>query len=288
MTKIIQRDLIKHLEWQPGQATVPKARSANPVANSQQNVSFPDSPAESFIMSYDGPHGEYFQELIAKVNEKFHGTRAEIPTGTNGEIKNMYPIKRMALISTIYDNPNLQNQDFWPITPMQDEYLLKEGKLPHPNKYWEDLGLILYDMNGSNSKEAQALREEIVQHKSDLRLSESDLEEKLIIVNAGGEIDQNMPRGVRPIIVPNITQVYTHEILNKIGENHKFEYGLEGGLPRIDETGKGKRTIYMPNGNDIGLRVLCRDWGLGLDAGFDYLAYSSGIGRVNFARSASP
>jgi len=258
-----------------------------PIPTLTQGVNFSDSPTESFIMSYGGPHGAYFRELIAKVNERFSGTRAEIPTGTSGEVQNMYAIKRMALVSTIANNPSLQNHGFYPITPMQDETLLKAGKLPNPRGYWEDLALLLYDTNGNNPQEAQALKEAISRHKTDLGLNQSDLEKRLVIVNAGGKVDSSMPHGVKPIIIPGITQVYAHEILNRTGENHEFEYGLDRGLPAISEIGNGNRTLYMPSGDNIGLRVLCRGWVLVLYAGVGGLASSSSGGRVNFARSAS-
>ena len=287
MTKIIPRDLIKHLEWKPGQATAPIVDPVVQPVNPSQGVNFPDSPSESFLMSYDGSHGDYFQELISKVNEKFNGTRAELPTGTSGEVQNMYAIKRMVLVSTIANNPTLQSQGFYPITPMQDESLLKAGKLPDPSKYWEDLALLLYDTNGNNSQEAQALKESIIQHRTDLGLSQSDLEKRLVVVSAGGEVDSDMPHGVKPIIIPGITQVYAHEILDKTGENHKFEYGLDRGLPAVSEIGNGDRTLYMPSGDNIGLRVLFRDWDLDLVARDGDLAYSDSDGRVNFARSAS-
>ena len=271
----------------PVKRTTTQPIPQNPVA--VQNASFPDSPSESFIMSYDGTYRDYFQELISKVNERFSGTRAELPTGTSREVQNMYAIKRMALVSTIANNPSLQSQGFYPITPMQDESLLKAGKLPDPSRYWEDLALLLYDTNGNNPQEAQALKESIIQHRTDLDLNQSDLEKRLVVVSAGGEVDSSMPQGVKPIIIPGITQVYTHEILNRTGENHKFEYGLDRGLPVISEIGNGDRTIYMPNETeDIGLRVLCRDGGLGLDAGFGGLAGSGSGGLVNFVRSTSP
>jgi len=259
--------------------TRPIAQPPTPV----QNTGFPDLPAESFIMSYDGPHGDYFQELISKINERFSGTRAEIPTGSSGEVENMYAIKRMALVSTIAGNPSLQSQGFYPITPMQDESLLKEGKLPDPSRYWEDLALLLYDTNGENQKESEALKEGIIQHRSDLGLSQDDLEKRLVIVNAGGVPDQNMNYGVKPVIVPGVTLVYPHEILSRTGENHKFEYGLDRGLPAVSEIGNGDRTLYMPSGDNIGLRALYRDRGLGLYAWYWNLADSNRDGRVNFA-----
>ena len=270
----------------PVERTIIQPKTQSPIAI--QNIIFPDSPSESFLMSYDGPHGTYFQELISKVNERFSGTRAEIPAGTSGEVQNMYAIKRMALVSTITNNPSLQGQGFYPITPMQSESLLKAGKFPDSSKYWEDLALLLYDTNGENQKESQALKESIVQHRTDLGLSQSDLERRLVIVNAGGEINSDMPHGVKPIIIPGITQVYAHDILDKIGENHKFEYGLDRGLPTVSEIGNGDRTLYMPSGDNIGLYVLYRGRDLDLVARNRYLARSSVNGRVSFARSASP
>ncbi len=265
----------------PNEKTQP-VKQRTPIP--QSNTNFPDSPSESFIMNYDGPHGDYFQELIFKVNEIFSGTHAEIPTGTSGEVQNMYAIKRMALVSTIVNNPSLQSQGFYPITPIQGESLLKAGKLLNPSKYWEDLALLLYDVNGENQKEAQSLKESIIQHRTDLGLSQSDLEKRLVVVNTGGEPDQNMNYGVKPIIIPGITLVYPHEILDKTGENHKFEYGLDRGLPTISEIGNGNRTLYMPSGDNLGLRVLLfRGRDLDLVAGDRYLASSSDVGRVNFA-----
>jgi len=261
--------------------THPKSRSPTAI----QNTNFPDLPSESFLMSYDGTHGAYFQELISKVNEVYSGTRAEIPIGTSGEVQNMYAIKRMALVSTIANNSSLQNQGFYPINPMQSESLLKAGKLPDPSKYWEDLALLLYDTNGRNLKEAQALKESIIQHRTDLGLSQSDLEKRLVVVSAGGEVDSSMPHGVKPIIIPGITQVYHHEVLEKVGENISFNgYGLNGGLPLFNQLGRGDRTLYMPDEtSDIGLRVLYRYWDLDLDARDDDLASSNSDGRVTFA-----
>ena len=249
-----------------------------------QNILYPDLPSDVFIFSYDGAHKEFTQELIAKSNELFAGTRAEIPTGNSGEVKNMYIAKRMALVTAIARRPSLRNYGLLPITPMQDECLLKEGRLQNPSKFWEDLGLILYDTNGENQNESKFLKESIKQHKVELGLNNDDLERRLIIVNPGAEVDKGMTYRIKPIVVPGITQVYAHDILNKTGENHIFEYGLDRGLPAIGEIGRGKRTLYMPSANqNIGLRVLYRGRVLNLDAGDRDLAGSDEAGRVNFA-----
>jgi hypothetical protein len=253
------------------------------------NMRYSDLPKENFPFSYDGLHGQFFQELIAKSNEKFKGTRAEIPTGSSGEVKNMYATKRMALVSTIATNSNLRSYGLFPITPMQDESLLKENRLGNPRDYWEDLALLLYDTSskGYNPNESVTLREEIINHRTDLGLSQSDLEERLVVVNAGGEPDSRMKFGVRPVVIPGITIAYPHEVLSQTGKNHLFNYGLDRGLPSVSELGNGKRTLYMPSEKtDIGLRVLYRDRDLYLGAGIEDLADDGGFGRVNFAPQA--
>ena len=152
MTKIIPRNLIKHLEWRPGQVTAPIIQ---PVTQ-PQNISFPNLPTESFLFSYDGEHKDFFQELIRKTNEVYSETEAEIPVGTSGEIQGNL-IKRMGLVSTIANDSSLRSAGLYPITATQSEYLLQAGKLKNPRDSWEDFGMVLYDRSSSgyNPKEAQ-------------------------------------------------------------------------------------------------------------------------------------
>jgi len=66
-----------------------------------------------------------------------------------------------------------------------------------------------------------------------------------------------MPHGVKPIIVPGITQVYQHEVLEKVGEDPSFDgYGLDGGLPLLNQLGNGSRTLWMPK-RDGRYRLAC-------------------------------
>ena len=238
----------------------------------------------SFILSYD----DYGKELIAKSNEIFQGTKAEIKVDNlqdNKEISNMYIFKRLPLITAIYRNQQLRSLNQWPITPLQSEQLLKQGKLPKPKKYWEDLALILYDVNGTNPNEAKALLESLKKHRTDLGLSNSDLESRLLIVNAGLEKDSSMPHGVKPVILPGLTKVYPHETLSRIEADHKFGYGLNNGLPSLSQLSQGERTLYMPlNNENIGLRVLVRVMGLDLTARDVGLVSSDAGGRVNITR----
>jgi hypothetical protein len=250
------------------------------------------SPNPEFQEAYDPrilTFDDYGRELIRKSNEIYSGTKAEIPLGSdNEEIDNMHILKRLALITTIYNNNQLRGQGLWPITPFQSEQLLKEGNLPKPEEYWEDLALILYDTQGTNQKEAQALYESLQRNKDQLGLSSSDLENRLLMVNAGLEIDSDMPNGVKPIVLPDLTKVYLHDTLQRTGEDHNFEYGLEYGLPSVSELGNGNRTLYMPSENEnIGLRGLYRNGNLDLLAWYGVLAVSDSVGRVVIARQGA-
>ena len=272
---MVNPNLIK-LAKRTGNEELPKLEVPKGKPEKRISAVFPEVNS-SFILTYD----DYGKELITKNNEIFKGTKAEIPLGKDREeVPNMHILKRLALITTIYNNPQLRSQGLWPITPLQSEQLLKEGKLPNPEKYWEDLALILYDTNGVNPKEAQALYNSLKQNIQNLGLSNSDLESRLLIVNSGLEVDLSMPHKVKPIIFPELTKVYVSEVLQKTGEDYKFEYGLENGLPKLSDLGKGRRNLYMPSVNNIGLKVLYRNRYLYLYAGFGGLASSCSGGRV--------
>lgn len=198
------------------------------------------------IMNYgEGPHKEFFKELIAKTNEEFRGTKAEFPIGVQGIVQDNL-LRRMVLVSTIANDSNLRSANLYPITPMQSEALLKAGKLIESEKYCENLALFLYGTKGINKKEAGALKNEIIRYRTHLGLSQEDLEKRLVVVNAGGRRDYDMPNKIKPTIIPGITQVYPHEILYKKG-HYKFEFGLERGFPAISELGKGTRWICIPD-----------------------------------------
>lgn len=255
-----------------------------------QNTNSLNLPSESFILNYNNPqHGEFFRELISKVNSTYSGTKAEI-SETAGEVQGNI-IKRAGIISTIANDPNLRSANLWPITPKQSEYLLQAGKLPSPEDYWEDLALVLYDTSstGINSKEAKAIHDSLKANRQELNLSSSDLENKLIIVNPGLEVDSSMPYGVKPLVIPGITHAYRHEVLEKVGEDPSFNgYGLNGGLPLLNQLGSGSRTLYMPDETEnIGLRALYRYWGSYLNAGLRYLDDVDGVGRITFSSENS-
>ncbi|MFZ5955682.1 MAG: hypothetical protein ACOYT4_04610 [Nanoarchaeota archaeon] len=229
-------------------------------------------PKENCIFSYDGPHGEFFQELIAKSNEKFRGTKAEIPEGKSGEVKNMNIIRKMALVSTIVNNPNLLKYGLFPMTGMQSECSLKAGNLQAPCRYSEDLDLLLYDSSpkGANSREAQMLEQQIRGHEKDLFYHLDKFKgERIIIASVGAEPVQDMKYGIRPVIISGITEAWPCRILEQSENNHEFIYGLQSGLPyseHVEICEKNyspiyfnTRRLFMPLKKlDIGLRILQR------------------------------
>lgn len=220
-----------------------------------------------FLFDFNGPHKEYFKELILKHNKIYSGTEAEFGFSV-GEVKGNF-LQRLGLITTIYKNPILKSANLWPITPTQSEFFLKEDMFINPKEGFEGLGMILCSMNQKNrseqeikkeyrttqkkikSEEEQAIYQSLKEHKQELGLSQSDLENELVIVNAGIEVDSDMEEGVRLIVLPGLTHVYQHEVLEKIWDRNLIfgGYGLEGGLPLIRQLGNGKRNISMPKEN---------------------------------------
>ena len=238
------------------------------------------NPEQVFIFKYD----DFGRALIAKVNERFRNTKAQVPTNLrpNEEVPNMHILKRSTLVTVISENPELRNLNVYPVSPLESELLLQGRRLPKPaGDFWEDLGYLLYDHSekGINPKEAKSLY---------LDLSDSDLEERLLIINAGLDVDLDFPKGVKPRVIPGVTQVHSHPTLRRTGRDHRFNYGLENGLPSIQSLGNGSRTLWMPSQNeDIGLRVLCRSRGLNLDARDEGLVNSSENGRVTFVKKSA-
>lgn len=226
----------------------------------------PTDKSNEVVFAYNGIHEAYFNELLSKVNQRYKGTKAELPSvgkdgsPLSGEV-HVALLQRMAITSTIVSDPSLFSNNLFPITPEQSELLLQKGHLTGSNESWETLALLLYDKHpkGQNHREARALQKEIGKYRVDLGLSSSDLERRLVIVNAGLELESSFTTGVRPIILPGFTLVYPHDTLDMLGNDYKFEFGLEKGMPSVCKLGKGNRTLLMPPNRDrLGLRTLSR------------------------------
>lgn len=272
----------------------------------------------AFSLSFD----EYGLELIAKSNKAFRGTGAEIPVRKffkkKGLVDDMDILRRLALITTISKDDALREQRFWPVTPKESEQLRGywDNNLPVEKGAIEDLALVLYDRSeeGTNPREASALYDSLSQNRKQLGLSESDLGKSLLVVNAGLEVDPNMPHGVRPVVLPGVTKARTDEVLEKEHEHYGLfvtvteSYGpdqdirvrRELGLPFVDGSKTGLPEVYEievcmeedietrikalrefdlppePKSGGVGLRVLSRYGSKILSAKGVYLTYQKG------------
>ena len=246
-------------------------------------------PQEFFTLKND----DFGRELKRRSNNKFRGTKTEIPDQNltqNQAIQYMNILRKLALVTTIAEDSELSKLGLYPITPLQSEALLEANRLRDAQTTWEDLALILYDHSdkGTNFPEAKALYDSIKEHKQDLGLRNGDLEERLLIIHAGLDVDQEFPKRVKPKIIPGVTRVIVHPTLRQTGKNHNFTYGLENGLPSVQSLGTGSRTLWMPSQKqDIGLRVLYRNRDLNLNAWDVDLDGSNEGGRVTFAKNSA-
>ena len=89
--------------------------------------------------------GGFTDELIKKTNERFKGSRINMPYKENGLVNQIGILDRLAMITTIYSDNHLQSAGLYPLSPLQSELLLKDGKIPNKSlKNDEYLALILY------------------------------------------------------------------------------------------------------------------------------------------------
>ncbi len=232
-------------------------------------------PPEVFILKYDA----FGRELVRKVNEKFRGTKAEMDQELKKDqlIHSIYLLRRLALVTLLYENPALRRIAF-PISPLQSERFMQQNRMPKDDEdldYTENLALVLYDKEGANHMEARYLYESIKEHRQALGLS-IDLEQRLLVVDAGLEVDDSFPHKIKPKVLPGITKVFAPEILKMAGrsDDPHFSYGLDNGLPSLSQL-RGDRTLVLPISFDkpMRLQVLYRDGPKHLCAdGDDYLA----------------
>jgi len=165
---------------------------------------------------------------------------------------------RMALTTALCDETAIYHEVFKPLTPFASEMLVKSRFLTDSTN--EQLALILYDTDGANSEYAEALREDIEANLDELGLCDFHLDQRLVIVNAGLEVDSDMPHGLRPVILPEYTEVFPSSILTYSAQDHKFAYGTDNGFPSSSDNGKGSRLLRMPGFNShLGLRYLNRE-----------------------------
>lgn len=243
---------------------------------------------------------EFTDELIRKHNERYKDTAACIPETEKGQEIQLNATKRAGLRTTIFADPNLRSANISPITPQESEELLEAGKLPNPEKYWEDLGFSFRLPDGNiqkntiNPVESLRLYEAL---KECLRMglfrdpftnevySEDVLERRILIANLGFVPDNNMSLNGYFTVLQDLTQIYPPDISQREGVLKFNGHGLKFGLPELKQLkDDGSRTVYLPQTDSTGLTVLYRGRVLGLGARDQGLADSLRVGRGTFTR----
>ncbi len=230
--------------------------------------------------------GEIFQlrndelgrDAVKLMNERFKGNSKVVLDIS--EFKGNQPVghsntyRRFALgpiVRELYGN-NVQL-----ISPIVSEIALKNGKLPDATSTYEDLGVVVYSLNGSNQQLAKHLVEQA---------KNAGLEVKFPMVFYGLKTvnDDKFPDRVS-LDLSDIALAYHVPILSKDASNFKSDDSslVENGFP--SKVGQGDRILYTAKD---GLRRLCRDWDLMLDAIGGNLPNSIEAGRVSFLKGEAP
>jgi hypothetical protein len=236
------------------------------MARAQMQEVEPEKPR--LIRPFLLDDNEFGRELTEKCAERFYKS-AGVKEVIEMEPGYMNMFRRLALTTTIYYDSQLRSADLWPVTPSQSEVLLQIGLLPQPQNYWESLALVLYRRcRFDNTKESREITENIKQYRSHLGLNESDLEKSLFIVNAGLETDSNMKYGVKPVVLPGLTQIYVPPAINSddITEECRwtFNYADEIGMP-LHPNSKGKRELRLASSPGLNCLRRLKDLNLVID-----------------------
>ncbi|GEM_PF-3922804 len=235
------------------------------------------TPLHAFPLCYDA----FGKELVAKVNERFSRTAAEIIPHVDSPQTQIHILRRLAMVTVLSQDPTLQSHHAWPITPAQFETLFHQAYFQHETPQEEHLALLRYDRNftsdglylGSNPYEGAQFSASLRNNLRELGLSQDALEQRLLVIHAGLEKDTNSHvYGVVPVVLPGVTQVIPLACLQETAR--KFFRGQERtvgyftsasdhGLPTLQELIKDARGAWPLRSLDIphkqknlGLRVL--------------------------------
>lgn len=192
---------------------------------------------------YSWQHDEFGATLRAKVNEIFNGTKIYINPSRRDQFydRSLIPIsamEKMAVSTAIYKDSSLQSANLKLLTPeLVEEFIKKREITPVqctniPSEY---LALILWSRRGYKNLEmySQAMYNSLFRYRKELGLTELDLVQPIVILNAGLEKDDAMPRGVKPVILPGFSKAFSHELLETNG-NWAFANANYRGLPTRD------------------------------------------------------
>ncbi|MFH1585932.1 MAG: hypothetical protein ABIB79_04135 [archaeon] len=262
MTKIIPRDLIKHLEWKPGQATAPITPVTNPVP--QNTGSFNGDNA-----SYSFLEGDFGRQVLEEYNQL-----------VQSEYQNASALQKLSFVDDVVKGSNpfafvllnrvLQNHGRWVARPIDLEKALEKDAINLRGTYG-DSGLVLRSENDPNEYLAKNLASQVKEKGYTVG------RDSVMIPLAGFELvyDSNSPHNLVFQLTDSSEIIYAPQ-LNKTNHGKKFNGADEKGLPTFEDN--GSRTLYSNEEN--GVCRLFRNWGLDLNARIRDLAASDDVGRV--------
>ena len=262
MTKIIPRDLIKHLEWKPGQPMAPVTPITNPTP--QNTGSFnADNASYSFL------EGSFGRQVLEEYNQL-----------VQSEYQNASALQKLSFADDVVKGSNpftfvllnrvLQNHGKWIARPIDLEKALEKDAINLRGTYG-DSGLVLRSENDPNEYLAKNLASQVKEKGYNV-----DGDSVMIPLTGLGLVyDSSSPNDLVFQLTDSSEIVYAPQ-LNKTNHSKKFNRADEKGLPVFEDS--GSRTLY--SNEDGGLCALYRDWDLDLDAWNENLASSDENGRV--------
>ena len=260
MTKIIPRDLIKHLEWKPGQPTAPITPITNPI--SQNTSSFNGDNA-----NYSFLEGDFGRQVLEEYNQL-----------VQSEYQNASALQKLSFADDVIKGSNpfafvllnrvLQNHGKWVARPVDLEKALEKEAINLRGTYG-DSGLVLRSENNPNEYLAKNLSSQVKGYGMGRDTIMIPLAELDLIY------DSNSPHDLAFQLTKSSEIIYAPQ-LNEINHRKKFNSSDEQGLPIFEDN--GSRKLY--SNESEGLCRLFRYRDLDLYAWFDVLAYSSSDGRV--------
>ena len=219
---------------------------------------------------------ELGKEAVRIINDRFKGNDYVVLKNLgieNQPIGYSNPYRRWALGPAVRE---LLGRDVELLTPAVSEQALRSGKLPDAASTYEDLGIVVYSLNGSNDKLAQHLIAQAKERGVETRFP-------MVFYHLKTAKDDKFPYGLRMDLDDNAV-VYHAPIL--ASQTSKFKSDNKGlvqtGLP--DEVEEGDRTLYTARD---GLRRLHRVRDLVLSANNDRLPFSYEAGRVSFVKKGA-
>jgi len=261
MTKIIPRDLIKHLEWEPGQEIAP---IKDPIVQSTQPI---NTRINQDNLTYDFLEGNFGRQILDEYNQLVQNEYQNVSTLQKLSFEDNV-VKGSNPFSFILLNKVLQNHGKWVARPTDLERALEKESINLKGTYG-DSGLVLRSNTDPNQYLAQNLISQIEQRE--------ELQSPLMIPLEGLDLkyDSSSPSDLSFQLTDSTELIYAPQ-LNKSNHSKKFNNGDEKGLPIFDEN--GSRTLYSSEGE--GLCRLFRDGDLDLGAGDGDLSSSGSDGRV--------